>query len=46
MNEIENLRVERLTEIADKQIATKTTLKVITLGDSGVGKSCILTRLT
>lgn len=46
MNEIEDLRVERLPEIADKQIATKKLLKVIILGDTGVGKSCILTRLT
>lgn len=46
MNEIEDLRVERLPEVADKQLAAKKLLKVIILGDTGVGKSCILTRLT
>jgi len=46
MNEIDDLRVERLPEIADKQITQKKLLKVIILGDTGVGKSCILTRLT
>jgi len=46
LNEIEDLRVERLPEVADKQLAAKKLLKVIILGDTGVGKSCILTRLT
>ena len=35
MSEIEDLRVERLPEIADKQIATKKLLKVIILGATG-----------
>lgn len=40
------MRVERLPEVQDKQLAAKKLLKVIILGDTGVGKSCILTRLT
>lgn len=35
MNEIDDLRVERLPEIADKQITQKKLLKVIILGDTG-----------
>lgn len=46
LSEIEDLRVERLPLNAEKQLATKKLLKVIILGDTGVGKSCILTRLT
>lgn len=46
MSEIEDLRVERLPEKADKQMPHKSLLKVIILGDTGVGKTCILTRLT
>ena len=41
MNEIEDLRVERLPEIADKQIATKKLLKVIILGDTGKYRSIV-----
>ena len=35
MSEIEDLRVERLPEVADKQLAAKKLLKVIILGDTG-----------
>ena len=44
--EIEDLRCERLPETFDKQVMHKRLLKVIILGDTGIGKSCILTRLT
>ena len=35
LHEIEDLRVERLPEVADRQLATKKLLKVIILGDTG-----------
>lgn len=35
MSEIEDLRVERLPEKADKQMPHKSLLKVIILGDTG-----------
>lgn len=46
LSEIEDLRVERLPEKADKTAVHKSLLKIIILGDTGVGKTCILTRLT
>lgn len=43
--EIEDLRCERLTDRTAGQPITSNLFKIIILGDTAVGKSCVMTRL-